>query len=221
MQIHLSKNRVAFTLCVLTAAVAFLMPSRLTAQSVWSKIKQQAKQAAQHPQQQSTHSVNPTYQPAAASAVSTGSEPDGSCCTAAAMKTMAAQAGSVDIVGIRLGMTPKQAIAAIKAHNPALTVYAVNMRLTHPGARNFVEVPHYIVATDSPPGTQRKMVGMEAIILEFTTPPNSPVVAMASRYTNFAPALASNLVEGLDKKYGPEYPRVGERSWLYDSSVNR
>jgi len=133
------------------------------------------------------------------------------------MKTMAAQPGP-DIVGIKLGMTPAQATAAVKAHNPGLTIYTVNMRLTHPGAKNFVEVPHYIVATNSPPGGQRKMVGMEAIVLEFTTPPNSPLLAMVTRYTNFEPTLAGNLASELDKKYGPPYPEEGPRSWVYDSS---
>ena len=74
-------------------------------------------------------------------------------------------------------------------------VYAVNMRLTHPSARIFVEVPHYIVATNSPPGAQRKIVGMEAIVLEFTTRPNSPLLAMISRVHKFAPMLAGNLVD--------------------------
>jgi hypothetical protein len=137
------------------------------------------------------------------------------------MKTIAAHAGSVDIVGIKLGMTPQEATAAIRAHNGALTVYAINMRLTHPGAKNFVEVPHYIVATNNPPGVgQRKTVGLEAIVLEFTTPPNSPLLTMVARYTNFVPTLTGNLATELDKKYGPEYPGRGMRAWVYDSNGN-
>lgn len=221
MQIRVSQMRLVCTLLA-AAVVTVLTPSSLTAQSAWDKLKQETKQAIQQPQQQktsqqqSTPSAKPVSQPVGASAAS---GPDSSCCTAAAMKTMAAQAGSVDIVGIKLGMTPQQATAAIKAHNPALTVYTINMRLTHPGAKNFIEVPHYIVATNNPPGVgQRKTVGLEAIVLEFTTPPNSPLLTMASRYTNFAPTLAGNLASELDKKYGPEYPRQVSRSWVYDSS---
>ena len=230
MQTHAWQARLVSTLLTVTAAVAVLTPSLLTAQTVWDKLKQEAKQAAtpQSQQQKSSQqqasqpqqagqSTTAKYQPVAASTATTTSDPDSSCCTAAAMKTMAAQPGP-DIVGIKLGMTPAQATAAVKAHNPGLTIYTVNMRLTHPGAKNFVEVPHYIVATNSPPGGQRKMVGMEAIVLEFTTPPNSPVLTMASRYTNFAPTLVGNLVNELDKKYGPEYPRPGARSWVYDST---
>ena len=231
MQTHAWHTRLVSTLLTVAAAVAVLTPQPLTAQTVWDKLKQDAKQAVQQPQQQKPaqqqtsqqqqagQSPAARYQPVAASQAATASDPDSSCCTDAAMKTIAAQPGP-DIVGIKLGMTPAQAAAAIKAHNPALIVYTVNMRLTHPGAKNFVEVPHYIVATNSPPvnGGQRKMVGMEAIILEFTTPPNSPLLAMATRYTNFTPTLASNLMSELDKKYGTPYPREGPRSWVYDSS---
>jgi hypothetical protein len=138
------------------------------------------------------------------------------------MKAMAAQSGAVDMVGVKLGMTPAQATAAIKAHNPALQIYMVNERLLRPGARQFVPMPHYIVATNNPPGRVLP-TGQEVILLEFSTPPNAPVLTIASRYTNFPPLLAGNLVADLDKKYGPEYPHAPNagssmRAWVYDQS---
>jgi hypothetical protein len=48
--------------------------------------------------------------------------PAGDCCTPEAMAKIAASAGFLDIVGIKLGMTPEQALAAVKAANPAFKV---------------------------------------------------------------------------------------------------
>lgn len=147
-----------------------------------------------------------------------GFVPDSSCCTPEAIKKMAAdeKASGPDIVGIKLGMSPQEAIAAIKAHNPALKITALNMRLIHPGSNTFQRVPHEIVACNACSGGMQ--VGKELIILLFTLPPNPPVLAIVSRYTDFEPTLTGNLVSGLDKKYGPEYPGGSRRQWLYDSS---
>jgi len=38
----------------------------------------------------------------------------GDCCSPAAMKQIATSLGFIDIVGIKLGMTPQEAVAAIK-----------------------------------------------------------------------------------------------------------
>jgi hypothetical protein len=153
--------------------------------------------------------------------VASAADPPASCCTADAMKTLAAQAGAVDMVGVKLGMTPAQATAALKAHNPALKTFVVNERLVRPGARQFAPVPHYIWATNNPPG-QPLRTGQEVILLEFSTPPNAPpLLTVASRYTNFAPLLAGNLAADMDKKYGPEYPPApnsngSKRVWVWD-----
>ena len=227
---------------------ALSVAQRAAAQSAWAKMKQQllqqacrggdqgaCQQLAKLNQKQSQQQGQPRQsgeqqQPAAqaryqtaAAAPSGGAEPDSGCCTAAAMKAMAAQASAspLNIVGIKLGMTPKQARDAIKAHNPALSIWTVNLRLTHPGAKNFIEVPFAIYASNNPipeSGGRAMQVGAEDIVLQFTLPPNPPVLTYASRYTNFAPALAGNLVNELDKKYGPEYPRPGMRKWVYDSN---
>lgn len=208
------------------AVVTIAAPSHLQAQNVWDKLKQGVKQAEQQqpkqqqaPQQQqqtAAQSATASYQPVAASSGANGSEPDSSCCTAEAMKKMAADASFLDIVGIKLGMTPQQATAAIKAHNPALHIYQVDLRLTHPGSHSFQRVPHFIVACNNCPG-KNVPVGAEVITLEFTTPPNAPLLAVATRYTNFEPTLMANLVSSVEKKYGPEFHGSGSnRVWLYE-----
>jgi hypothetical protein len=155
--------------------------------------------------------------PAPASTPGAGSVPDSSCCTAEAMKKIAADSGAVDIVGIKPGMTPQQALAAVKAHNPGLRITQINMRLQHPGVTSFQLVPHEIVACNNCSGTSVQ-VGAEVIVMEFTPPPNPPLLAVVSRYTNFEPTLSANLVAGLEKKYGTEFPGTSSREWVYDTS---
>ena len=50
----------------------------------------------------------------------TASNFGGDCCNAAAQSKLAATLGFVDIVGIKLGMTPSQVTAALKANSPTL-----------------------------------------------------------------------------------------------------
>lgn len=48
------------------------------------------------------------------------------CCTPEATAKIAARAGFVDVVGIKLGMPVKEAMAAIKKHNQRLQVSMPN-----------------------------------------------------------------------------------------------
>jgi hypothetical protein len=151
--------------------------------------------------------------------------PPGDCCSAEAMKKIAASLGYLDVVGIKLGMTPQQAVAAIKAHNANLKIDVVHARLEHPTATpgTFEKVPLWIFAHSPQQG-----YGAENIGLEFTTPPNPPLVAKVGRYVSFPngqPVLQTTLVDALDKKYGAENSADGQlRLWVYDTAgkpVNR
>src|SRR5262249_27314238 len=101
--------------------------------------QQQQKQQSQAPQSR-PQTTSSGSQPVAAS----GDD----CCTPEAMKKVAASIGFVDIVGIKLGMTPKEAVAAVKAYNPNLKIETLTSRLEHPAGTpgNFVRVPHTINA---------------------------------------------------------------------------
>jgi hypothetical protein len=73
MQNQVWGNRLAFTLLIVAAAVGLLTPSRMMAQSVWDKIKQDAKQASQQGQPQRTtqqrqQAAQPAKQPSQAGA---------------------------------------------------------------------------------------------------------------------------------------------------------
>jgi hypothetical protein len=143
--------------------------------------------------------------------------PDSECCTAAAMQKFAKQASFLDIVGIKLGMTPKQAFAAVRAFNPKMRINVVKTELTVPGHRNGQDwIPHYAVAQAERIGST---AGSDVIIIEFTTPPNPPVVARISRGVVFPvgqPVLTSTLLDGLRKKYGQDNNSFGGTPvWVY------
>ncbi len=56
----------------------------------------------------------------------------GDCCSADAQKQLAAPLGFVDIVGVKLGMTPAQVTAAFKAYSPNLRVQLFSERMIMP-----------------------------------------------------------------------------------------
>jgi hypothetical protein len=143
----------------------------------------------------------------------------GDCCSPDALKKIAASVGFVDIVGIKLGMTPEQAIAAIKAYKPSLKVEVLNTRVEHPSAPGtYVRVPHYISAQE----TRAPGKGYEYITIEFAMPPSPPLVYQVSRYVLFTPGqsvAASTLVDALVKKYGQDNLfGSADRVWVYDTN---
>jgi len=148
-------------------------------------------------------------------------EPPGDCCSPAAMKQIAASLGFIDIVGIKLGMTPQDAVAAINTYNRDLKIETLNARLYPSGPQgNFVKVPYSINAHTLNTNTNKGPV--EWIALRFTTPPNPPLVAKIVRYTGFPvgqPVMASTLLGSLRKKYGQDNMDDGSyRGWVYDNN---
>jgi hypothetical protein len=155
----------------------------------------------------------------AVSTLAIAATPADDCCSPEAIQKLANAASFLDIVGVKLGMTPKEASAALKAYNPNLQIDVINSRLVQPSSPGaFTKVPHYVVAHTVPWGTQKEK---ESISLVFALPPSRPVLVTATRYTMFAvgqPVLASTLVDALHKKYGPEYAHQGQRIWVYDAN---
>jgi hypothetical protein len=145
------------------------------------------------------------------------------CCSPAAMKKTAASLGFVDIVGIKLGMTPEQAVAAVKAYNPSLRIENLTARLEHPSGPlgNFVKVPYTINAYTA--NSRTDLGPVEWIAMQFTLPPGPPLLSKVVRYTGFVvgrPVMASNLLESLRKKYGQDNfsPSGDTVGWVYDSN---
>jgi hypothetical protein len=198
-----------------------------------AKAQQQQQQQQQQSQQQPAAPATPTNE--VASAQPAGSPPNAApqpaaapapaidCCSADAQKKLAASAGFLDIVGIKLGMTPEQAVAAIKAFNPAYKIEPISARLEHPSQPGtFVRVPEKIQAHTANMDTNKGQV--DAIVIYLTGPPNPPVVKKVTRYLGFPvgkPVTAGNLVDALRKKYGQETTAAGSGAnvvWIYDST---
>jgi len=132
-----------------------------------------------------------------------------------------APTAAIDVVGIKLGMPMADAVAAIKADNPKLSVQTQTMVLEG-FDQPFVTA---IVASQSiEPGKDS-----EELTLLLTTPPNHPVVWGIQRTYHYAtqnmPSV-DNTLAGLRRKYGAENarlpdpdPRVLTRSiaWAYDT----
>ena len=197
---------------------------------------QQQGQQGQQPQAQSPSGQGPTQvasaaqpQPAPAPASAASAEPGdpqagaptGDCCSADAQKKTAAAASFLDIVGIKLGMSPQEATAALRAYNAGYKVAVVNSRLERPSnPQGMVRVPRYIFAQSANMNPSNGQV--EHITIQFTTPPNPAVVQEVERYVQFRvgePVLASNLMNNFRQKYGQENSgNPGGPTWVYDSN---
>lgn len=179
--------------------------------------EEEAKRAQQppRPQQPTPAPVSP-----AAAAAATGD-----CCSAESLSRLAASVGFIDIVGVKLGMTLEQAVAALKV-NPKLVIETHDMEVTAGGKTG--RRPRLILAHLPAGGRNPELWGNldgshEAIGVQLTAPPGPMVVEMISRYVSFgsnAPVAASTLLEALRKKYGAESEDVAlaELHWVYDTT---
>jgi len=119
------------------------------------------------------------------------------CCTPEATAKIAAQAGFVDVVGIKLGMPVKDAIAAVQQYNANLRLY-----------------PQPVSKTDLLPDVgfsdgvnARTDNQSEAIELSVAMAPNQEVVWSVLRAISYSgdnrPAV-TNVIAAFRQKYGPE-----------------
>jgi hypothetical protein len=216
------------------AIAALTIPTPGNAQGFWKKLKDQVKQAEQQAQQQQQQTQQPQQQrqmqsqQQPAQAAGATMPPDSACCTAEVMKKYAEQASFLDIVGIKLGMTPEEAFAAVKAFNPKLRIDLAKGTLMIPGEQ---ARPNAVMryATARTVGVRPNSITPEpfalpdgssdVIVMVFTPPPNPPLLAKVTRHIVFPrdkPVLASKLVGALREKYGHE--SLGHFTWIYDAN---
>ena len=127
---------------------------------------------------------------------------------------------NLDIVGIKPGMTVKEAMIALRADNPRLMLTPNTHQY-----EGFADPLLLYVSGLEQPGDGR---GSESIDIFFTMPPSQEVVWGVKRTYSFAinetPSM-QNTLEALHKKYGPETvpadpdPRSGTKGivWIYDA----
>ncbi len=143
----------------------------------------------------------------------------------AATAPAGAAAVSLDVVGIKPGMTIKEAMLALKADNPRLTI--VPSVQHHEG---FAEplMPEVMGSEKATAGRDSILRGAEDVEILFTMLPKQEAVWGVKRNYSFATAerpSLQNTLEALHKKYGPESlppdpdPRGITKAiaWVYDS----
>jgi hypothetical protein len=139
--------------------------------------------------------------------------------TPEATAKIAAKAGFIDVIGVKLGMPLKSALDTVKAHNANLAMEPLIMQPYEalPGA---VMTP--VLASKRYTKTANDQE-TEQIGLLVTVPPNNAVVWGVWREISFGkpdsrPTI-DTILTGLRKKYGPESVKpVGNiMTWIYDA----
>ena len=146
------------------------------------------------------------------------------CCSPEALSKLAGSVGFVDIVGVKLGMTLEQAVAALKAANPKFVIDVHDAPLTAGGKltrRPRVILAHLPAASRNPVIWANLDGSQESIGVQLTTPPGPMVVEVVMRFVSFpnsAPVAASTLVEAHRTKYGQESLDDSGQAlgWIYD-----
>ena len=194
------------------------------------KIKKASEQL-QHqrsPQQQAQPNPPATVAKHAAQSAPAQNGSSGDCCTPQATAKIAASAGYLDIVGIKLGMPAKQALEAMKADNPAFKIESQKVEFywdcaTKRGCNSTGEKKQWISSIIGEVA-QTEAKGSETLEAQLTLPPNSPVVDYLSRTVVFpknATPTIDNVLAGLRKKYGPPTSTqpigISQLKWLFDS----
>ena len=138
--------------------------------------------------------------------------------TAEGTAKIAATAGFLDIVGIKLGMPAKEAIEALKAHNANFKPTPITLR-EYEALPGVVMTP--ILLAPNPGGPSA--VSGDDFTLFVTYAPNEAFLWGISRNLGFgredSRPTVENTLAGLRKKYGPESTKqVNSRLiWIYDA----
>jgi hypothetical protein len=136
--------------------------------------------------------------------------------TAEGTARIAGTAGFLDMVDIKLGTREKDAVAALKRYNPALTLTPLRL-MTYTVMPNVVMTPVVVAETKPAPDGS-----FERFSLELTYSPNEAFVWGISREFSIAKSQAptfENTLAGFRTKYGPEtFALTNEQLvWVFDA----
>lgn len=129
---------------------------------------------------------------------------------------IAGTAGFLDMIDIKLGTREKDAVAALKRHNTALTLTPLRL-LTYTVLPNVSMTP--VVVAETKPGPEGSF---ERFSLELTYSPNEAYVWGISREYSIAKSQAptfENTLAGFRTKYGPETFQLTNEQlvWVFDA----
>ena len=131
-----------------------------------------------------------------------------------------------DVVGIKLGMTVRDAMIALKADNPRLHLAPTTLQLEGFPNDLMPSVTATEAQTPGPPPGYTIARGGERVTLTFTLTPHREEVWGVQRVYDFATAERPSLQVTLDallNKYGPETgrinpgPNTNHITWIYDA----
>ena len=181
--------------------------------------QQRQPQTSQQPQAQQPAQTQPRHKPGGEPpSPNEKPQPSPDFGTPEGTAKIAARAGVLDLVGIKLGMPAKEAIEALKAHN-------ANFKPTPITLREYEALPGVVmtpVLLAPNPGGPNAVSG-DDFTLFITYAPNDAFLWGISRNLGFgrqeSRPTVENTLAGLRKKYGPESTQqVNSRLiWIYDA----
>ncbi|MGK0499098.1 MAG: hypothetical protein ACJAYG_000729 [Oceanicoccus sp.] len=126
-------------------------------------------------------------------------------------ETTASQHSDVDIVGLKLGMTQDQVIAALKNHNKSVDITFKEFKVTPNDRKQYASLPDHVQAIDARIGNYTRP--NETIIIRFSSPPTNSTVNEIVRSATFSQdILADTVISALKEKYGMP-PKKGTFTW--------
>ena len=131
---------------------------------------------------------------------------------------IAAKAGFLDVVGIKLGMSAKEAVAALKAHNAGFKPYPITLR-EYEAIPGVVMTP--VLYAPNPGGPNATSGDDFNLVLTYA--PNEAFVWGIVRNMGFGRVedrpTVENTLAGLRQKYGQESIRESDSRliWIYDA----
>ena len=137
------------------------------------------------------------------------------------IETAASQHSDVDIIGLKLGMTQDQVIAALKKHNKDFDITFSESKVTSNERKQDAHLPDHLLAIDAKMGDIHSRPN-ETIIVRFSRPPSDNTVNEIVRSVTFSQdTLTDTVVAALKEKYGTLTPKPGMLVWDFSANSNK
>lgn len=128
-------------------------------------------------------------------------------------ETTTSQHSEIDIVGLKLGMTQNQVIAALKKHNKDLDIKIREFKRTSAQRKQGAYLPDHVQGIVAKIGLNRPY---DRITIWFSVPPSNNAVNKIDRWVAFAEdILTDTVVTALKEKYGTPTSERGSLLWDY------
>ncbi len=141
--------------------------------------------------------------------------------TTSVTETTASQSSDVDIIGLKLGMTQDQVIAALKKHNKDFDITFSESKVTSNERKQDAHLPDHLLAIDARMADIHSRPN-ETIIIRFSRPPSNNTVNEIVRSVSFAQdILTDTVVSALKEKYGTPTPKPRMLVWDFSANSNK